>query len=349
MIVIIRDEVFGTASPLALLAIFRLCFDERHILVTDPVFGIGSTPSIDYWLLALPTELRHEVMLVLEQGPVASSQRTNTAVRVIVGTMSESQFRGPIPLLTLTDALLVLHLPLRILVENSRHDGEFLLRIAPPLWRKSFVQALERRWLEFENGGGISELTARVRRAAVDAREWMRLWVMFDSDAREPGKPSQQSQLAAEACGARTQPWPIPTHQLSRRAIENYLPIQALFMWADEHHGPVKTQLRHAAQSFHDLQTDQRAHYNMKNGLLGDVRQPRKSWYIERDSKILEDMDLSALYQGLPIEVRRALHSGFGDDVATLFANNNLQEDWLRAEIPFQLRETLFQSIFDRI
>jgi hypothetical protein len=349
MIVIIHDGIFLTASPLALLAIFRLCFDERHIALTDPVFIAGATPSIDTWLATLPRELRNEAMLVLEQGPIAASQKTSKSLRVRVEAIAQSRFSGPVPLLTLDDALHVLHMPLQLIVENGRNDGAFLKRIAPPLWRQPFIQALERRWIEFENAGGIGELTMRIRLASTNAREWMRLWVMFDSDARAPGQASQQSQLALRACASNSEPWTLPAHQLSRRAIENYLPIKALFMWAEGHSGVHKTRLRRAAGAFQALDPDRRAHYNMKDGLLGDVPQPRRSWYVDHDSRIVEEVDVHILYHGLTEEVRGALHVGFGSDVARLFGDDTVTEDWLRVEIPFQLREEIFQSIFDWI
>jgi len=348
VIVVISHRVFATASPLALISVFRLCFDERHVLLTNPIYIPGSTPAIDTWIAGLPARLQHEVSDVLEQGPILATQRTNRAARIVIDDVPESRFDRVIPVLSMSDALEVLHAPLKLLVENGRHDGAFLLRIVPPLWKDELGNAIRRRWIEIDNGGGIGELTARVREAARNPRTWMRLWVMFDSDARQPSLPSDQSKSAADACTQQAIPWPLPFHQLDRRTIENYLPIKCLFAWAELATGLAKTKLRRAAAAFQRLRDEQRHHYNMKRGFLGDTIRQRRLWYAEHNATIVETMDLAPIYANVQEDDRRALHGGFGDDVAMIF-HDPVPEEWLRREVPSDFREALFQSLFDRI
>jgi hypothetical protein len=354
VIVIVDEQMFlKPPSPLGLLAVFQLCFEERHILLTDPIFTAGATPTIDAWLAACPEPLRIEATLVLEQGPVAAAQQTNRTSRLLLKDVADSYYRQAIPVLKLEDALFVLQSPLRLLVENGRNDGAFLQKVVSPLWRDRLLNALARRWAEFENGGGIGELTTLILRASKDPRRWMRLWVMFDSDARAKGQPSAQSQRAVRACAATTHPWAVQPQQLERRAIENYLPLPALFAWAELASGPERVRLRRVADAFSQLQPEERAHYNMKEGLLGDVpTKERREWYVETKTLIVDVAEVAPLFRHLTDEQRRALHRGFGSDVGTLFANESgvqISEDSIRAEIPHPDRDTLFQSIFDRI
>lgn len=355
MIVIVEEAVFSSSrtSLLELLAVFQACFDGRHDLITDPPFEKGASPAIDAWLASLPEPLKDEATFVLDEGASAASQRTAAAVRLRVSERESSDLRSGTPTATLTDALQVLQTPLRLLVENRRNDGAFLRTLAPPTWRERFVEALKRRWIELDNGGGLGELTAMVKAAARCPMDHMRLWVMFDSDAREPGKPSGDARAALAACREITQPWPVPTHCLERRAIENYLPIQALFAWAEVASGPEKTRLRRCAEAFKELNQPQRAHYNMKRGLWGELTSERQRSYIQQDSDVIDEMDLPPLLRGLPEERRRHLLHGFGKDVGSLFHDEGsgvrVEEDWLRREIPDQVRATLIQSIFDRM
>ncbi|WP_437573407.1 hypothetical protein [Sorangium sp. So ce887] len=355
MIVIVEEAVFasGRTSSLELLALFHACLDDRHALLTDPPFAKGISPTIDDWLASLPEALKDEAAFVLDEGASAASQRTSAAVRIRVGDVASSDLRSATPTVMLADALRLLHAPLRLLVENRRNDGAFLRKLAPPTWRRKFVEALERRWIELDNGGGLGELTATVNAAAREPREHMRLWVMFDSDARQPGQPSADARAALVACQAIKQPWPVPAHCLERRAIENYLPVQALFVWAELASGPEKTRLRRCAEAFKQLNPSQRAHYNMKRGLWGELTSERQRSYIKQDSDVIDEAELPPLFRGLPEDPRRHLLHGFGKDVGSLFHDEDsgirVVEDWLRKEIPDQVRATLIQAIFDRM
>jgi hypothetical protein len=358
MILYLDEDVFASprASTLGLLAVFHACFEGRHALITDPPFVAGASPVIDGWLQTLPEPLRLEVGLVLDEGPRARSQRTATAqvaAAMRIGDVAASDFRNTPPTVSLSDAVRIVQTPLRLLLENSRNDGAFLRKIAHPDYRSKLLQALEERWVELENGGGIGELTHRVKGAAKDPRDHMRLWVMVDSDAREPGVPSEQSARVVRACQRVARPGPIPVWRLERRSIENYIPVRALFAWAELEAGEEKTRLRRCADAFSKLTEPQRAHYNMKEGLLRDLPKARRAWYEQHGADVIDAAELSPLFARLPEETRRRLHDGFGEDVCALFHDHEprarIEEDWLPKEIPYQDRAALLQSIFDRL
>ncbi len=70
MIVIIEDEVFASPSTehLGLLSLFRLGFEGRHQVQTDPLYESGHDDTLGRWLARLPEGPRDEVTLALESG-----------------------------------------------------------------------------------------------------------------------------------------------------------------------------------------------------------------------------------------------------------------------------------------
>lgn len=127
------------------------------------------------------------------------------------------------------DARRLLERPLRVLLESGQTDWAFLEKIVPTTWRKRWRRAVDQGWLESQHGGGIAEIRKiLVNEVSRDEIRRLRLWVMFDSDARKAGDPSEESQRTRQACEGLH----VPFHQLERRTIENYIPPRALRQWA---------------------------------------------------------------------------------------------------------------------
>lgn len=357
MIVIVDEALFaaGQVSQLDLIDLIKSSLDGDHALITDPP---GTSGIIEDWLARQASDLQAELRLVVEDGPSIASQKTAAAPRIRVSGLATSELHGPIPTLTLRDALRLLKTPLSLLLENDRNDGSFLRKLAPPEWRRALDQAIKDRRVEVLNGGGIEGVKQGVMSAASEPLRHMRLWVMFDSDAREPGKPSEPSRETLEECRKIVEPWPLVSHQLPRRSIENYIPVQALFAWSEKASGAERTRLRRCAEAYAQrLPGDRREHYNLKGGLVDDVRDARRRrWYRDSGTNIVDEPDLHPHFQvlRLPEDVRRCLHSGFGTDVATLFHDDaehgiRIEEEWLTRAIPHEFRMSIVQSIFDRM
>jgi hypothetical protein len=139
-----------------------------------------------------------------------------------------------------------------------------------------------------------------------------RSFALFDSDALKPNEPSQQSNEVVTAACKQT----IPYHQLKRRAIENYLPFQALSTWMGMgvHQKIQGVSKKNLVNAFKQLNSEQRHHFNMKKGFKGD-----------------ENKELGDFYDDIPNEVKKTLERGFGDDIAELFKEEQfkIQEYWL--------------------
>lgn len=192
----------------------------------------GSQPTRDR------SKLQARLLHVLETNRrAATSARSSGAqITVVVDSMDWARAR-----LTPRLASRLLRRPLKLLVENSRNDRAFLLRIAEPGPRRELQAAIEAGWIEFEMGGGIHEIYQRIRSFTPEVGpladhamiELARLWIMFDRDSA-PGDRTQESEHSRrlrEQAAALTIPWPLAAQQLERRAIENYIPADAIRVW----------------------------------------------------------------------------------------------------------------------
>lgn len=160
--------------------------------------------------------------------------------------------------------------------------------------------------------------------------ESLRLWVLFDSDALEPNRPSKEANEKRELCEASR----VPYHQLQRREIENYLPRQVLRTWAERSPGNVRAARRRKALAFAGLLPEQRYHFNMKDGFVGDRGVPG---------------GIPALFSDCA--AHRDLQSGFGRDIASLFQKKDvpIHEEWLRRDGQHPETLGMVQSILQRL
>lgn len=107
---------------------------------------------------------------------------------------------------------------------------------------------------------------------------------MFDSDAREPGSPSPQASEICSLCSEID----LPHHMLRRRAIENYLPLEALEWWAERCLGHPRQMRVGQVAAFAAMPPRLRHHYNLKKGFDGD----RPSGIPDIYSAYVDDPDL---------------------------------------------------------
>lgn len=327
MIVIIEDDVFFSPliENLALLSLFRLGFEGRHRIQTTPLYDSGADSALNRWLSALDRTLREEVIFALEFGLEADAAGIPSDLTIWIGVAQQPDWTS-VPRLPLSFALAFLQRPLHILLENRHNDGAFLSAVAPPAWRKQYLKLRAAGWIELDHGGGLSDMQTRTK--TVLHEEAMRLWALFDSDAREPGKPSQQSEALRMTCLEAG----IAHHQLRRRFIESYLPIPALKAWAHLSSRTVRTARRETADAFASMQPVQRHHYNLKGGFDKDRQNGIPSFY------------------GAHAEDRR-LQAGFGESVSALFQEEyfQIQEEWAIRDGQREETAEMLQSIFRRL
>jgi hypothetical protein len=327
LIVILEDGVFASAPTLQIQSILRLGFEGWHLVQTDPPFDPATERAVNRWLGRQDRSAREQAALAFEIGMEEDVTGVSSEIVLRIEEAGTLDWDASPLKLPMDKALQLLQMPLRLLVENRRNDGAFLRKFVPEDWRPRFLRAIEAGCIVFEHGGG-SDMKARVRDLAQE--ETLRAWALFDSDAREPGRPSKASEDLRSTCLDKR----VPHHRLLRRSIENYLPVKALQAWAQTSAGNLRRSRRQAANAFAGMRPEHRHHYNMKGGFSAD----------RRGKEGVPDF-----YQRLADDPH--LQKGFSDDIASLFLENAfpIREEWLLQDGQQQEALEVAQAIFRRI
>ncbi len=193
MIASVGESLFSAVeeTSLALLALFEICAEGRHLLLTRPI--LDRSTVIRAWIDRLPRRARAEIDDLLQRSIEASAQAPVSTKRIKVDAVPACQWAGPV--LDLRSALRVLRMPLRLLVEDRYSDGAFVRKMITPDRKPLFDRALAASWIEFEHGGG-GRLRRRVEDVAADPAARARVWVMSDSDAQKRGDQRVTSRTA---------------------------------------------------------------------------------------------------------------------------------------------------------
>jgi hypothetical protein len=290
MMVCLSSELFEPPTEdLSLLGLFEHGWHGEHRVDVDLAH-----PAVSAWLAGQERSVREQCELsVGASAHEEALQPTAVTVTVVVGKSSDWSCSPP--RLCLQDARALLRQPFEIYVEDGSSDRAFLRKMMTQdeLGLIDELELADR--LRFVHGGG-SRLKMQVEQRAKDPRSKLQTWVLFDSDALTPGKPSTYSDDICEICRASS----IPFYRLSRRFIESYLPLDALQRWGLEN----REQDLPAVRAFKRMRSSQRHHYNMKEGFAKD--RPRQA-------------EAGSLYDDVPPRDRERLEHGFGKKIGMLF------------------------------
>jgi len=358
---VLDDVWLSSTSPLHMLAVLELCDTRRHLLLLSPK---GRKHALD-WVDAHARDgsaLKVQLMHVLEANRRAGTNAsTDGAMITVVADGTDWNMARLVPPL----ASRLLRRPLKLLVENSRNDRAFLLKLAEPRARRELDMAIKAGWIEFEMGGGIHEIhqrllgfTGKAHQIADHLRiELARLWVMFDRDAdlNDRSKESDRSRQVRECAAQLTIPWPLAAHQLERRTIENYVPAETIRGWwcGQARTSADRIEREQLAKGFLDsggLATTARRFYNMKRGLRGDVPDRRKKEDRHTTRPPLVDGDLDPLFRGLQPATRDCLAQRGFRGLADAFGEVGAVSDRaLAQEVALGERRRLVASILERM
>jgi hypothetical protein len=298
-----------------LLAIFMWGYDGRHAVEIAP----RDAPASEQWLAALDPNTQDLCRFALEVGLDAEREEAvaRFTVHVSATHIAGGEWCGGDTLLLPPAAAVdLLGRPLKVLLENRQHDGAFLRTLAKvnPRYAAKLGHLLDKRWAELDSMGGITTNYSWVDEQTRDPKTKTRLWVLFDSDALAPGKPSVDAKKLAGLCKGRR----VGHQMLARRACESYLPIPLLNAWRALGNAEVQGRRRARVQALAMLGKEQRYHYNMWKGFDGDAN---------RDD--LENV--GDLYEGVLPHVRDTLRHGIHYAIADLFheAAIGVQPRWL--------------------
>jgi hypothetical protein len=254
--------------------------------------------------------------------PAKHAAFTEPAREVLVACdPSTTDWNSIPPRLQLAEAVDFLRQPFSLLLEDDISDWHFLLSFATPQERAFLLEKRRLNALKVEHGGGVTKMPDRVEAFLNDGRRYWRLFVLFDSDALQPGHPSLQTNTIHNLCqwGKREAQKPtsgetiVPFYRLTRRFAENYLTRAALNAWADEtryrpSHDAGAPEPAHVVEAYFGMEPAQRHHYNLKEGFAKD------------EGRINAGESVGTLYDNLTDPKRKHLKLGMkGLKLATLF------------------------------
>lgn len=338
MIFDIADSIFeaaltGTVSSFDLLELLKFGFEGRHRILVDPPFDAFGDDAANRWLSTLsPLDVQEQAEDALQRGQM-SDVGWEMEVEVRVEDVVEVDWRASVPRLPLGGALRLAKQPLRVVVENWKNDGEFLRRICPSFNRTLLVDALDQGWMHIEHGGGVGEMKNRVesicREDTKRPEKRMRIWLMFDSDIKEPGGTDEQTSKLENRC--RKPETPVAYHRLQRRAIENYLPMRAL---QDYTQSGSASNMKPCFDALEEMLKDEptrRYYYNMKKGFNGDrgsKKRPISGYFGEyREHEALQSGFGEKIWQGVCFHIDNKMETGEGTFEQIWRLNGTLDED----------------------
>lgn len=337
MRVFIEDMAFAmTEEALALPSLFQLGFEERHNIVCEE-----GGASFRAWMSARPRVEQEQVQVALNGSFERESKRAS-AVKLRVGPAP--------PALRPSDALVRLRQPAVVILENASRDWPLLRAVARQEARQELERARDKQWLRLEHSGG-NDVQPVLDRLPVDERANGRCFLVTDSDALAPGRPSATAKKARRA-GVQAL-GPERTLMLERRGAENYLPQEAFERWRDQSNE--SRDVCDARLGAWTRLSDEQKHYlNVKQGFGRD----RKRLKAELADRTLDEHDVvlapdgtpshHALYRDIPAEDLRALDAGFGTDIVMDFL---VHRDWYEQHERWRegAIDTEFTPLLDRI
>jgi hypothetical protein len=288
------------ANSSMLFSLSRFAWEEKHrlFIVED---GSGAYQA---WLDAYPEVTREEWELVTDLS-IRSEALEPSTLSILLSETEEADWGSIVAKVPISDGLNLLRAQFEVFVENARNDRAFLMSMATPEQRSKLAEHEAKDGVRFNGAGGIGEMkvlleTERYRRASARYLTW----VAHDSDALQPGAPSDQAQAVGNVCEALG----LKHYMLERRAIENYLPLPSLEAWARSK--PLKRLKLFRAYS--RLSDQQRWHFNLKGGFHDDS--PRAH-------------EAGSLYDDLSEAAKISLATGFGKRIGELYGEDGAVTD----------------------
>lgn len=254
MKVLIHLEVFHDENAwFDLLSFLKLFLEERHVWDLSDSEAIERSP----WLSHAPDstytlKARESYETCLKRGFYSEPASNLQSLRISLKEDASNSVH------TLASGLQVLTQPAWVVVENSQSDGAFLKAISAACQpeREQVSTAFQKGWLKLQHAGGGDELMKRVTELVDTKHIPERILVLVDSDRYYPGPDSKKIIRLRSDCAKSK----VGLVVLSKREIENYLPLRLL----EKHANELGQKRLYAA--FAQLSQTQRDFFDIKNG-----------------------------------------------------------------------------------
>jgi hypothetical protein len=240
---------------------------------------------------------------MLEKSTTRNAHRSGDKGHAAILTVS--MVESPPWTLSPADAYEAINQPIYVVVEDIESDKAFLLTMIRAFAHNGLRRAFEKGWCKVVHGGG-DRLPKCVEHLVAGLGKGPRnVLILSDSDCLAPGHTTPKMESMRECSSSHD----VRLQILSKREIENYIPLEAL---QDGTHPDKAPTLR----AFQRLNSVQRAHYDMKKGFErtkgGEVVVPplQHALFLER----VDGYDLLSLCGGFGEKVWR-LFEGPGEVV----------------------------------
>ena len=321
----LAPELFrGSVAHVLLVTFFHYALDGRHRIEADL-----SHPTVSQWLQQQSLGLQEEIVLAIDLSVEAEALQPSWTVAE-VGMFDATDFTTSPIQLRAADTRAFLERPFALLLEDEISDRDFLLKMLTDEERKALQEQISRGFVRIQHGGGIDNMRRHLLDRQGDPALRYSIWVLFDSDAMQPGVPSGQSEALRAACNG------IPHYQLRRRYMESYLPARALNAWAAQGRDHGERSERFALLgAFAQMQPLQRHHFNMKHGFASDESRT--------------DATAGTLYYDVTDQNKAALRNGFGTNVGGLFGGADVMESDLRRDSGWSELRPVIQELLAQV
>lgn len=304
------DAIAQTEDARKLHSLLNHACDGRHTIVFDP------PTAVDSWLDQIDSGSCAAYGRAIQLAARSAATLSADSATIRIEIVDQPQWEDPLAILPLDDALAVLQQPLGIVVENAVNDWNFLCGVMRISEREQIRNAEGKGWVKCLHGGG-SDLVNQLNIRLSSPQEWLRTFVMFDSDRRHPDElVTTWEPTGSEACQGFNvekfvrQHLPCRYWMLKRRFIESYMPKSAMIA------SRLQTVSIDKIEAFFRMEKYARWYFNMKNGFKGDEPIQNKN-------------RCGNLYDNVNDNDRQTLHEGFGGNMANQFAQALSEEfDW---------------------
>ncbi len=245
----LHDQVFENGGT-ARIAFFHAVYESRHAVALDE-----GGKQFCRWLQDRSRDDREYVNEAIRISYSASSK-----VVLDVAHVSTSDWDNDI--VSVQDAMSLIRLPYRILLENKGSDRRMLMAVANAEQRDFLKRAEQEKRLVFEQAGGIEEVEKFLLHDINHDRGRLKTtFVVIDSDAHWIRRPSDTARRVLRVCRDHR----VPCHMLWRRSSENYLTLESLEEYKKQNH-PHQAKREQLYSSFVRMTHLHRRHYHMKDG-----------------------------------------------------------------------------------
>lgn len=228
-----------------------------------------------HWDIRYPEELLNSTWMKIEEVGKRQRKRVDDLIKTSVHGLytSKKQRKRKINLIITEglesdlayhpyNALLMMNDAAYIVVENLNSDRTFIEVIANAFNNKEIIKALEHQWLKFDAEGGTGGIKRRIDFHFQKPFK-PRLLVFIDSDKEFPD--DEYNDKVKEITRV-TQERHIKYHVLQKRAIENYIPIEAFTSKASN--------VNEVIQAYRNLEIPQKDFFDLKKGFKGKGQLP---------------------------------------------------------------------------